>query len=128
MHEFSRSRHIGAIAVDSRIRSRAFAGPVEVCAVTAAPLPRIVEIEDRFHIAALKLGHQPVEAVENSVVILPGGCLKYRLYMVWLPFGTVRTHKHAQIADADALQEVEFGRKTITVAAAPCAAEYGSIP
>ncbi len=46
MHEFSRSRHIGAIAVDGGIRSQTFAGyPVEVCAVTAAPLPRIVEIE-----------------------------------------------------------------------------------
>ncbi len=87
-----------------------------MCRNRQLPLPHIVEIEGSISRRSAINDRRPSRIV--SLYTARGLSTKY-LHL----YGLAALRLRPQIADADdALREVEFGRKTLTVYATPCAA------
>lgn len=93
--------HIAVVAIDGRIWCGTLAGPLEISAVTAAPLPGVVEIDHGLHAAALELSHQIVQAVEDGVVVHARRSLEHGHDMRWYVLVAVAAREHTQIGHTE---------------------------
>ena len=106
----------------------ALSGPLQVDGVSAAPFPRVVEVEHGQHVALAEFGHQIVEAVEDGVVVDARRRLQRGLHTRADAVLAVGAHKDAQVADTDALERVELAGQAFAVAARALRGKDGAIP
>ena len=106
----------------------ALAGLLQVVAVAAAPLPRVVQVEHGHHPTLAHLLQQVVEAGQYGVVIHAGGLLQRGFHLGPDAALAVRAHEDAQVVDAHLLHQVELLREALAVAPLPFRAEDGAVP
>ena len=128
LHKVAHIVLVGIIPVDARHRGVAHAGPLEIGAVAAAPLPGIVEIEHSLHAAALELDKQAVEPGEKRVVVDAWCGLQHGSHVGRHAQAAIGTHQDAQVVDAQLLQAVEFLAEALPVASLAIAGKNGGIP
>lgn len=106
----------------------AAAAPLEILAVSAAPLPGIGEVEHRLHAAFAQFGHQEIKAVEHPVVVDSGSGLEDRFDLRYDPLVPFGTDQDPQVADARSLHAVEFAAQPAAVALGPFGGQQSPVP
>ena len=106
----------------------AVAALFKVEAVTAAPVPCVVEVDYGCHAALLKLGYGKVEPLQNSVVEHTGRALQVGLCRVGKVAAGIGARKHSYVRYPEPLQVVELFAEPLPVASLSGRCQYARIP
>ena len=120
--------HIGRITV--LVGSWRLAGTcmLQIEAVAPTPLPRVVQVEHRHHLALAQLLHQVVESCQDRIVIHARGHLQGRFHLRGHTTFAIRTHENTQVIDADLLHQVKFPAESLAITTLTLRAEDRPVP
>ena len=93
----------------------AIAALLQVESVSSAPVPCVVQVDDRVHTAFIKLGNDKVQSLEYCVIEHSGCSLQVGLGRVGKRAAGIGACQYPQVGDTDAFQLVEFLAKTFPV-------------
>ena len=101
-----RIAHVVLIAYDGRLHGFSCPCLLQIVAITAAPLPRIVEIEHGQHAPTLHFLQQIVQPVEHTVIINAGRTLQSGRHFGLNALLTIAPHEHAEVVNAHAFEPI----------------------